>query len=83
MTVAKKSIPANPDIPPIDTVGLVDNLHLQIAILKAEKDDLRTERNLYKKLFEEEISLHFSRGRKGKKSPTFLRWLQERSDRVR
>jgi hypothetical protein len=61
----------------IDAEGLIDNLRLQVEILKSDNDDLRTERNLYKKLFEEEIILHYGHrsGRtRARTNPAYLGW---------
>ena len=65
----------------IDTDGLIDNLRLQVEILKSDNDDLRTERNLYKELFEQEIKLHYGHrsGKvKGKTNPAYLGWRKFR-----
>jgi hypothetical protein len=39
----------------------IENLWLQLSVLKEDNDDLKMERNLYKKLFEEEIKLQYCR----------------------
>ena len=66
----------------------IENLQLQLSILRADNDDLKMERNLYKKLFEEEITLHYSKASKAikvtkkKANPAFLRWLHYRSHKA-
>ncbi len=64
---------------PANPAGIIDNLRLQVEILKSDLDDLRTERNLYKKLFEEEIKLQYSQNPcliKKKRNPAFVNWLK-------
>lgn len=66
----------------------IENMQLQLSILKADNEDLKIERNLYKKLFEEEIKLQYCRVDKKIKSsskklnPAFLRWLHYRSNKT-
>ena len=66
----------------------IENLQLQLSILKADNDDLKMERNLYKKLFEEEIKLQYCRVDKKikplskKLNPAFLKWLHYRSNKI-
>lgn len=66
----------------------IENLQLQISVLRADNNDLKMERDLYKKLFEEEITLHYSKASKAikvtkkKANPAFLRWLHYRSHKA-
>ncbi len=52
------------------------DFHVKIAMLTADIEDLKTERDLYKKLWQEQIGLRTGHefGKKGTK-PAFWHWL--------
>lgn len=83
--LVKKEIEAEQNVTAADQI---ENLQLQLSILRADNDELKMERNLYKKLFEDEITLHYSKATKNTKAPkkktnpAFLRWLHYRSNKV-